>query len=409
MKTFYRWIPSLYFVQGLPATLLNNISPVLYKNFQLSNTKIAFITSLFFLPWLLKPLLAPLLENLHSKKNLIVTLQLIITTLVLLLLVSLPSTHFFYLSSLIFLSIGFAGAMYDISSDGLYIEALTRKVQAQFVGIRTMAYQLARFISQGGLIFLVGLLALTHSILFAWQIALSLFAVAMLLITFYHYQALPETIAIKPPTRTKNFSAVFKAFKALPNFVIIIAFALLYNFPESQAMKILPLFLLDKIAHGGLGLSIEWVGIIYGGVGIACLLLGITLSGFLINTFTLKRCLLPVTIFAALTSSSYLILSIFHLQSIWLIGLCIGLAQFGFGLSNGTYMLWLLYTFAKGTYSMSLYAIGTTLMVLGMMLAGALSGYMQSILGYTGFFSWILLAYIGIYLMAFYKRSCLCN
>lgn len=405
----YRWVPTVYFMQGLPAALVMYVSLVFYKNFQLNNIAITIITSLYVLPWLFKPLLAPLLENLNSKKNLVVSTQLIMTCLLLLLTISLSSVHFFSLSSVIFFSIAFTAALHDISSDGLYIVALSRHTQAQYVGVRTTFYQLARLTCQGGLIFYVGHLTLSHSTLAAWQITLSLLAVLMLLITVYHYQTLPETLEIKTPHNNKKFSTVFNAFKTLPNLFIIIVFAIFYNFPESQLVKIVPLFLLDKTTQGGLAISTQNVGLIYGTIGTTCLLVGITVSGFLINRFSLKQCLLPATFFAAVTNISYLILSVFHLDHFWLLISFIGLAQFGFGLANGIYMLWLLQIFARGIYSMSLYAIGTTLMILGAMFAGAISGYIQHLLGYTGFFVWILFSYAAIYLIVTIKRSQLCN
>lgn len=405
----YRWVPTVYSMQGLPAALVMYVSLVFYKNFQLNNIAITIITSLYVLPWLFKPLLAPLLENLGSKKNLVVATQLIMTCLLLLLITSLSSVHFFFLSSFIFFSIAFTAALHDISSDGLYIVALSRHTQAQYVGVRTIFYQLARLTCQGGLIFYAGHLTFSHNTLTAWQIALSLLAVLMLMITIYHYKTLPETLEIKPPHRNKKFSTVFNTFKALPNLFIIIVFAVFYNFPESQLVKIAPLFLLDKTTQGGLAISTQNVGLIYGTIGTACMLIGITISGFLINRFSLKQCLLPVTFFAALMSISYLILSIFQFNHIGLLIVLIGLAQLGFGLANGIYMLWLLQIFAKGIYSMSLYAIGTTLMILGSIFAGAISGYIQHLLGYIGFFIWIIFIYSAIYLLVALKRQQLCN
>ena len=66
-------------------------------------------------------------------------------------------------------------------------------------------------------------------------------------------------------------------------------------------------------------------------------------------------------------------------------------------------MFYLLNMFTKGSYPMSLYAIGTALMGLGMLFGGAISGYIQYLLGYTDFFVWILVINFCIIIISFYN------
>jgi MFS transporter, PAT family, beta-lactamase induction signal transducer AmpG len=87
------------------------------------------------------------------------------------------------------------------------------------------------------------------------------------------------------------------------------------------------------------------------------------------------------------------------------LALFISFAQFGFGLSNGAYVLYLLNIFTKGAYPMSMYTIATALMMLGISLGGAVSGFVQSLLGYNGFFLWIIMINLGLVVMAFYRRN----
>ena len=54
---------------------------------------------------------------------------------------------------------------------------------------------------------------------------------------------------------------------------------LLYRLPEAFLVKMMNPFLLDSVAEGGLGLSTETVGIVYGTIGVAALTLGGILGG----------------------------------------------------------------------------------------------------------------------------------
>lgn len=400
----YRWIPGVYLMQGISFALVTVVSAVIYKNFNFNNTQIALYTSLFATPWLLKPLMSPLLETVFLKRQLILKMQFLIAGLIFLLAWSLSFLNFL-LSACIFIGIAFAGAIYDINSDGMYIVALSKQAQAHFVGVRAIFYQIGKLICQGALVFIAGLLLAYFEKTRAWQIALALLAIMIFMLAIYHQHALPKVEKIATQTKLNlkifigSFKKVFQELVNLPHLGAAIAFTLGYNLSEAQLIKIIPLFFLDTIQDGGLELSISSVGILYGGVNIIGMLIGILLSGFLLTKFSLKKYIIPVTLFAGLTNLGYLLLSLHVFNHVFMIGLVIFLAQFGFGLCNGAYMLCLLNIFAKGSYPMSLYAVGTTLMVFSMIFGGAISGYLQSLLGYTGFFIWIGIGSFSISLL----------
>ena len=47
-KSVWRWIPTLYFGQGIPYVAVMIVSVILYKNMGVSNTDIALYTSWLF-------------------------------------------------------------------------------------------------------------------------------------------------------------------------------------------------------------------------------------------------------------------------------------------------------------------------------------------------------------------------
>jgi PAT family beta-lactamase induction signal transducer AmpG len=411
INKLYRWVPSLYFMEGLPFALITLVVPVFYKTFNLSNTAVAFYTSLFTIPWLCKPLIAPLFEPLASKKTLVLFTQFLLVISLLLLAASLQFNKFFLISGLLLFLIAVTAAIYDMNADGLYIISLNTQEQAYFIGVRTLFYQIGKMLCQGGLVYIAGFLMHYFTKTAAWQIVIVALALIILMLAIYHLFILPatnKTAGVKPVNNNFPLNSVKQVlieFLTIPYLAHVLIFVLIYNLAEAQLLKIVPLFLLDSIKHGGLAQSIEQVGTLYGGLGTVGMLIGVLLSGFLLAKFTLKRYLVPITIVVGISNISYLLLSLDVTHSVWWLGSAIILAQIGYGLSNGAYMLYLLNTFTRGQYPMSLYAIGTALMGLSMVVGGAVSGYMQDLLGYTGFFSWILLASLCIILVSVYNSK----
>ena len=115
----WAWVPSLYFVQGLPYVVVMTLSVVLYKNLGLSNTDIALYTSWLYLPWVIKPLWSPLVELMGTKRLWVVALQFAIGAALAMVALTLPMSRFFQLSLAVFWLMAFASASHDIAADGL--------------------------------------------------------------------------------------------------------------------------------------------------------------------------------------------------------------------------------------------------------------------------------------------------
>jgi MFS transporter, PAT family, beta-lactamase induction signal transducer AmpG len=132
------------------------------------------------------------------------------------------------------------------------------------------------------------------------------------------------------------------------------------------------------------------------------MMFGILISGWLISRFTVRKSIIPITATLAILDLGYLFLSLKQFNNPWLITLIIIGTQFGLGLANGAYMSFLLHRFGGEQHKTSFYAIGTGLMALGITLFGAISGWVQHLLTYRGFFVWIFLLTIGILFYTIY-------
>lgn len=128
------WVPTLYTAEGLPFVVVNVVSVLMYKSMGKTDAEIAFFTTLVALPWMLKPLWGPLLEMFKTKKYFVVATQFIGGISFGMLALTLQLPDFFQWSLVLFGIIAFTFATHDIAADGVYVNVLTDKLQAQYVG-----------------------------------------------------------------------------------------------------------------------------------------------------------------------------------------------------------------------------------------------------------------------------------
>ena len=403
----WRWIPSLYFVQGIPYVVVMTLSVVLYKNLGISNTDIALYTSWLYLPWVIKPLWSPLAELFGTKRQWVAVLQFLVGAALAGVALTIPTEKVFQLSLAVFWLMAFASASHDIAADGFYMLALPQRTQAAFVGVRSTFYRLANIGGQGGLVYLAGeLTERTGSAVQAWTGVFWLLAALFVLLALWHAVVLPRPAADVPGVGRsgargllQDFFAVFGSFFRKPGIGITLAFLLLYRFPEAQLLKLASPFLLDPVAQGGLGLTTKAVGIAYGTVGLTALTLGGLAGGWVISRWGLKRALWPLVLAMHVPNVAFLVLALTHPTSLALISTALAVEQFGYGLGFTAYLMYMILV-AEGPQKTAHYAICTGFMALGMMIPGMWSGWLQDQIGYVPFFVWVLVATLPSFAMA---------
>src|SRR5512142_386365 len=151
-----RWVPTLYFAEGLPFVTIGTVSVLMYKSLGLSDAQIAFFTTLVMWPWTLKPLWGPVLEMFKTKKYFVVATQFIGGVGFGLVALTLTLDHFFSYSLALLAIIAFNGATHDIAADGVYITSLSETDQSRFVGWQGAFYNVAKVLAQGGLVYVAG-------------------------------------------------------------------------------------------------------------------------------------------------------------------------------------------------------------------------------------------------------------
>ncbi len=396
----WAWIPTLYFAEGLPYVAVMVVSVVMYKRFGLSNTDIALYTSWLYLPWVIKPFWSPFVDILKTKRWWIVSMQLFIGAGFAGIAFTLPAPFFLQASLAFFWLMAFSSATHDIAADGFYMLALDDSQQSFFVGIRSTFYRLASITGQGLLVILAGFLEKsTGNIPYAWSI--TFFILAGLFIAFFawHRFVLPRPAsdtgkAAHTPGEVMNeFVNTFKTFFMKKGIGQAIAFMLLYRLAEAMLVKLTYPFLLDVREVGGLGLSTQDAGIVYGTVGVIALTLGGIVGGIVASRKGLRYWIWPMALAITLPNLAYLLLAIYQPENFIWVNVAIALEQFGYGFGFTAYMLFLIY-FSQGEHKTAHYSICTGFMALGMMLPGMAAGWIQEQLGYVNFFIFIVIAII---------------
>ncbi|MGO4904124.1 MFS transporter [Flavobacterium sp. W20_MBD1_R3] len=399
------WIPLLNFASGLPYAIIISVSVIMYKSLGVNNENIGFYTSLLYLPWVIKPLWSPFIDLYSTKRKWFLAMQFIISISFLIVGLTIPMNHFFVISLSIFWVAAFASASNDVASDGFYMLALAKEEQSFFLGIRSTFYRLSMLTGNGLIVFIAGFLEQEYGDKQkAWSYTMIIIGLIMSIITLYNYFSTPK-VEVKntkiAATPLVSFGTVFFSFFQKKQIGIVLAFILFFRLGESQLLKMLTPFLLDEKGLGGMGLTTQQIGIVYGTVGLISLTIGGIIGGIAISRDGLGKWMLPMILSMHLPIIGFILLAHFHPTSIYFIYITVIAEQFGYGFGFAAFMMYLIYV-AEGESKTSHYSIATGFMALGMMLPGMLSGFIQEYLGYANFFIWVFLATIpGLILSRF--------
>lgn len=318
---------------------------------------------------------------------------------------------FFQVTLVVFALIAFGSATHDIAADGFYMLALNKRQQSFFVGIRSTFYRFATLAGQGFLIVLAGILEkITGQTVISWSITFFLLAGIFFLLFAYHRFSLPtptiDTVQKQQANQVlKTFWNTFVGFFKKQNMGIILLFLMLYRLGEALLVKMASPFLLDPHEVGGLGLSTEQVGYVYGTVGVISLTLGGILGGVAVAKGGLKRWLWPMALCITLPNIIYVFFAFLMPHELQWIYAGVAIEQFGYGFGFTAYMLYMM-RIAEGSQQTAHYAICTGFMALGMMLPGMVAGWLQEQMGYPLFFVLVMLCTIPtLAIIPFVKRS----
>ena len=241
------WAFTTYFAEGFPFTLIRTVSTVFFRDMRVSLEAIG-LTSLFGLPWVLKFLWGPQIDQFGTKRRWMLIMQGLLVALTILVAFLSPMAWALKTIAVLLFVGSFIAATHDMAIDGYYMEALDEKGQARFVGYRVMAYRIAMMTGTGVIV--------TLGALGGWLLAYLAGGAVLAVLFLYHLFFLPRVEAEKSP-----FSALLKGFFTRRTLFVLLCAALLWVLLSGPASlgwysglsQRVPL--LEKISISG------WIGI----------------------------------------------------------------------------------------------------------------------------------------------------
>ena len=247
----HAWVSTTYFAEGYPYAIVNNLADIMFKELGAS-LQVVGLTSLFHLPWNLKFLWAPFVDDYETKRRWLIGIEVALTIVIVLLglLAAAAGVSLIPLAAG-FLVLGLLSATHDIAIDGFYLEVLDDRDQSNFVGYRAAAFKIAVVLVGGPLIYVCAVLG--------WTVGLLIAASIMALLLAVHVWLLPRN---EQPRRPWKELAKLASWRTLPLLVMAaLLFVLEYRWALGTELQFAFERLTTKIPWiASLGVG-GWVGI----------------------------------------------------------------------------------------------------------------------------------------------------
>ena len=411
------WVPTGYFTMALGYVMLTSVTAIMFKNLGMDNGRAAQYSSLLILAYTVKPLFAPFVEMYRTKKFFVLCAQVLIGLGFAGAALAMGLPGYMGILMPVFFALSFVGATQDIASDGVYVTSLDSRKQSLYCGIQSLSWNIGPIVAAGGMVYLSGYL---HTQVFghdpkvfgpawieAWRVIFFLVAAITLLMAAWHWRFMPEGArAADTPANVRGAGRILvDAFVTLfrkPGVWRMIAFAFLFRLSIGFLEKIGPFFMVDPASKGGLGLSNEMLGLIYGTYGLAAVLLGSLLGGLYVARRGLKATLFVLCCAVNIPNATFLLMSVYLPSSLVAITAGVVIEKFFFGFGAVGFMIYLMQQLAPGKYTTTHYAFGTGVMGLCGLVTGVISGHLQEMMGYVGYFVFVMAATIPSFLATWF-------
>jgi PAT family beta-lactamase induction signal transducer AmpG len=363
------WTSSTYFAEGLPYSVVHQISAQFFTASGASLQAIG-LTSLYGLAWNLKFLWSPLIDVFSNKKSWLVGFELLIAAAIAVLTWPALSLNL-DTAAKIFVMIAFLAATHDMAVDGYYIQSLNEADQAAFSGLRVAAYRIALLMGNGALVVLAGMAS--------WVVCFLTAAGIMAALAMFHQMFLPKAPAMETPFKASMVEEAFVTYLQQPHIVWILAFILVYRAGDAMMFAMATPLLKE------LGYDTAARGFVSGTLGTLCGISGALLGGAIISRAGLRRCLFPFTLIQSLSIPAYAWMAYVR-PGLFGVGLVIAFEQLAAGIGTAALLVFLMQR-CNRNFQATHFAIGSALMSVAATLAGSISGYVASGVGFALFFS----------------------
>lgn len=412
------FIPSSMVFAAFVWGVVQEIPGILLKSMEVSNEVIG-LTTLISLPLAVRFLFGPFVDHRGTKRRWVLSTQSFITAAMLGLSAFCCAAILFDLGEgliplllLLFTVLAFCSVFHDIAWGGFFLTAVDEREKALFVGINTAFIRLAIIFSQGFMVMLAGRIEKETGVTMAgWVVCFGVLGLIQLVLLIYHHCVYPHPVLDRALTQEERtpFLQVFRRFFDVPGAVAILLFMFLYRLGEGLLARMKVPFLMDDPAAGGLGISLEQVGVLNGVFTVFAMVAGGVVGGLLIKFLGLRRTIWPFALLMTLPNLAFVWLAAephFGVATVlgftvnpWALAVLV-FEAFGYGVGFAS-MGFLQCEASRGPYRATFFALLTSVMMLSWILTGTISGFVEAWLGYPWLFALsVVLAIPGIVCIA---------
>jgi PAT family beta-lactamase induction signal transducer AmpG len=374
-----RWVAILYVAQGFPFGIFREVWGVFFRTRGVSLTEIGMM-ELLGLPWVAKPLWAPLVDRYGDRRKWIAGC-LVVLAVCLALHTTFPvsATPGVYVWAVLF-AFTMASATQDIAIDAHTIAFLPRGEEGPANGIRVSAYRAATLF--------VGTFMLSAAGFLGWAPAWLVSAAILLLLGAIVLRApAAELVA----SERKLFLSPFIRWFAKPGSIPTLAFVLLYKLGDQAISPMIRPFWVDS------GRSLQEIAWVSNAFGIGATIIGALIGGFWTMKLGLIRGLVVMGILQASSNLVYAVVALTGAEKLPLYGAGIW-ESFTQGLGTAAFLS-LLMRLCDKEHAGVQYALLSALFSLARHVAGAASGWAADRLGFGTFALYTVLLSVPAFLL----------
>lgn len=379
------WISLLYFAEGLPFGIVKEVVPVYFKVSGVSLTDIG-LASLLGLPWTLKVFWSPLVDRFGERRQWITGCLVTLAVFTALIPYFDPSVPTIALWGIL-LAITLASATQDVAIDAYTIGLVERGEEGDANGVRVSAYRVALIASGGALVLLAPMIGWAT----VYTIGAALFAV-LAVATW----GAPRIVV--PVAERRQWLEPMKRWLLRPGAWAVFLFVLIYKLGDATMGPMIKPFWIDR------GLTVGEIGVVSTSVGVMATIAGALIGGRLTSRWGILRALLVMGLAQALSNLGYAAVGLLdpplpqtQVASFGEAIAAIGepgrgliyaasmLESFTSGLGSAAFLAFLMHVCEKEHAAVQ-YAALSAVFALSRDVAGAISGWATTHMGYAPYF-----------------------
>jgi MFS transporter, PAT family, beta-lactamase induction signal transducer AmpG len=363
---------ALYFAQGFPYGLVNELFPLYLRQSGVSLAEIGLLSTVG-LAWTWKVLWSPLVDRYGSYRGWMIGVLVVIANALLALSFVPPTRSGIFWSIVAIVAI--ASATQDIAIDALAIRMTPPSMLGPVNSARVAAYRGSMIVAGGALA------ALTPWLGWRGVLQLASAVCAVLAVVAFTIREGNE-----PRQHNPNPLAGFSHWFTRPRAIVFLIFVLIYKLGDAALNPMVKPYWVDR------GFTAAEIGTVTTVIGLSFLIAGAIAGGFFLVRFGLMAGLLWLGLLQMLSNCGYALAATFDLPRTALYAATI-VENFTAGLGTAAFLAFLM-AICDREHAATQYAMLTAIFGLSRSLIGSFSGLAAERFGYAGYF-WLTVA-LGI-------------